>query len=205
VFDIDLTDYDDVRTCGKEGHICAKCWPLMAAAIKVWWGRRQGRCSRAAMCVLCCAALGVTAAVEQQAKGALLPGSLPAPANRTSSPACTCSPAAACTRRTLSLPPCLLHDPAPSTHPLPSLSPPQILDAGLRQDFGFQHVFFVYSGRRGVHCWVCDERCVPAPAAAPGWLVWMCQANAAMYSSSSNRQQQQQQQVDPARGCAAAG
>lgn len=35
VFDIDLTDYDDVRTCGREGHICIKCWPLMAAAIKV--------------------------------------------------------------------------------------------------------------------------------------------------------------------------
>ncbi len=35
VFDIDLTDYDDVRTCGKEGHICSKCWPLMGAAIKV--------------------------------------------------------------------------------------------------------------------------------------------------------------------------
>eukprot|EP00983_Pelagomonas_calceolata_P030264 949359-Pelagomonas_calceolata.AAC.4 len=35
VFDIDLTDYDDVRTCGKEGHICNDCWPLMAVAIKV--------------------------------------------------------------------------------------------------------------------------------------------------------------------------
>ncbi len=35
VFDIDLTDYDDVRTCGKEGHICNLCWPLMAVAIQV--------------------------------------------------------------------------------------------------------------------------------------------------------------------------
>ncbi len=35
VFDIDLTDYDDVRTCGKEGHICGACWPLMAVAVEV--------------------------------------------------------------------------------------------------------------------------------------------------------------------------
>ena len=43
MFDIDLTDYDDVRTCGKEGHICTACWPLMAVAVEVGILSLQGR------------------------------------------------------------------------------------------------------------------------------------------------------------------
>ena len=35
VFDIDLTDYDNVRVCCQGGNMCGRCWKFVQAAVAV--------------------------------------------------------------------------------------------------------------------------------------------------------------------------
>lgn len=102
VFDIDMTDYDDIRTCCQDKRICRCCWRFVASSIKLLDNTLRSNLLLAhTMSIYLCFKIAILHVFVH-----------------------------------FSLLFCC-----------------QSLD-----DFGFEHILWVFSGRRGAHGWICDDR-----------------------------------------------
>jgi DNA primase small subunit len=56
-----------------------------------------------------------------------------------------------------------------------------VMDSVLRDDFGFGHVAWVYSGRRGIHAWVCDPAARELTDAARAAVASYCEVRICVF------------------------
>ncbi|XP_054043185.1 DNA primase small subunit isoform X5 [Rissa tridactyla] len=133
VFDIDMTDYDDVRTCCSSAEICSKCWTLMTIAVRVIDRALVGE------------GLGDAARPRSAPQQRPDPHHHRGKGGAGGERGMRRRPAGS--RRGARL------GGTPQPVPTPSCSPA----VAPAEDLGVRHRLWVYSGRRGVHCWVCDD------------------------------------------------
>ena len=63
----------------------------------------------------------------------------------------------------------------------------KVIDQILREDFGYMHILWIYSGRRGVHCWVCDPSARELPNEARAAIVEFMSVEAGSSKNSDKR------------------
>ncbi|GFZ16421.1 DNA primase POLA3 [Actinidia rufa] len=139
IFDLDINDYNDVRYCCSGNDVCLDCWSLMTAAIKVIDTALRG-CNN-----------------KEQNNNNDSDGDSTDTMNRNSKSG-KFETTEKCTVKEVPIFSLLARE--NSSRKSFQKQSSDFVETFLedKDDFGFDHILWVYSGRRGVHCWVCDRK-----------------------------------------------